>query len=305
MSFLLTDDDAPRMTPAVQWLITATVAVAFLQITVVKPTAMQHALGFEFADLERGRLWSVATYMFVHGGFWHLALNMYSLFLFGPRVEHAWRTAEDDRHNFVVFYLFCGLGGLVFYFLFQRDGLLVGASGAVLGVMLAYAMRWPDEEVMLFLVIPMKVKWLVVSLAALNLFASLGVGSAGTAWAAHLGGLAFAWMFLHSPRGPMDRLRQRIAQAPDAPDETPRAIPRTQARPRERQSEADEVVARSKAVATRKPSGPALRALPSVPSRNPELDRVLDKISEGGIDSLSAAERELLVEMSKRLREER
>ena len=299
MSFSLEHDDYPRMTPAVQWLMAATVAVAFLQITVVD---LQRPLGFEFSDLEQGQLWSLATYMLVHGGFWHLAMNMYMLYLFGPRVEHAWRSADEQR-SFIAFYVICGLGGVLFHLLFQRNGLLIGASAAVLGVMVAYAMRWPDEELMLFFVVPVKVKWVVVFMVPLNLVAAIGAGGAGTAWAAHLGGLTAAWLYLHAPSASMERLRQRIAQNPDAPDETPRAIPRSTNRPRERQSEADEAVARSKAVVTRKPAAPNVRVAPAPPSRNPELDRVLDKISERGIESLTDSERIVLEEFSKKLRE--
>ena len=305
MSYPFQDDtDYPRMTPAVQWLLIATVAVAFVQVTIVSPADMQRALGASIAGLlGEGRLWTVGTYMFVHAGFWHLALNMYTLFLFGPRVEHAWGRG-DERRNFITYYLLCGLGGLLFFLLFDRGGLLVGASAAVMGVMLAYAMHWPDEEMLLFFVVPVKVKWLVVGLALLNMVSavsSAGGGDGGTAWTAHLGGLAFGWLLLHRPAA-MGRWREGIAAAPDTPDETPRAIPRSGARPRERQTEADEAVARSKAVATRKAT-PAVRALTPAGSRNPELDRVLDKISERGLESLSAAERLLLEEWSKKLRE--
>ena len=93
MSYQTVDDtDSPRITHAVQWLIAINVAIYFLQLTVVRPEDVQQTLGFEVHDLGRS-WWTIATYMFVHGGFWHLALNMYTLYLFGPRIERAWRTA--------------------------------------------------------------------------------------------------------------------------------------------------------------------------------------------------------------------
>ena len=87
------ETEIPRLTKAVQWLIAINVAIYFVQLTVVEPQHMLPALGFQARDLSRS-WWTIVTYMFVHGGFWHLALNMYTLFVFGPRVEHAWTTAE-------------------------------------------------------------------------------------------------------------------------------------------------------------------------------------------------------------------
>src|SRR5436853_379249 len=105
MSYPYVDEpDYPRITPAVQWLIGASVLVFLLQLTVVSPSDMQRLLGFEVRDLPTG-WWKAFTYMFVHAGFWHLALNMYMLFAFGPRVEHAWGSG-----GFVRYYLLCGLG---------------------------------------------------------------------------------------------------------------------------------------------------------------------------------------------------
>ena len=88
--------DTPRITPAVQWLIALNVLVYFLQLTIVPHAAMVEALGFQFSGLAE-RPWTIVSYMFVHGGFWHLALNMYGLWLFGTRVEHAWTSAAAKR----------------------------------------------------------------------------------------------------------------------------------------------------------------------------------------------------------------
>ena len=82
------EQDSPRITPAVQWLIAINVAVYFLQLTLVGPVDIQRALAFEVRDLTE-RPWTIVTYMFVHAGFWHLAVNMWMLWLFGPRLERA------------------------------------------------------------------------------------------------------------------------------------------------------------------------------------------------------------------------
>lgn len=299
MSYALADEqDPPRITPAVKWLIAANVAVAFLQLTIVGQEQMYRWLGFQLSDLN-GSWWKIFTYMFVHGGIIHLGLNMYTLWLFGRRVEMVWSAGGFTRY-----YIWCGLGGWLAYLPFSRGAGLIGASAAVFGVMLAYAMRWPDEEVLLFGVLPIKVKWLVTGLVVTNVIwgiGTMGQGS-GTAYFAHLGGLAFGWLYLRTPTPQsIDRLRQRVSQVPDLPDETPRAIPRSLPRTRERGSEIDEIVAKSKAVLTKRQPvvQPPARTLSK---RSEELNLVLDKISEQGLDSLTSDERRLLEEMSRRLR---
>jgi hypothetical protein len=177
--------------------------------------------------------------------------------------------------------------------------------------MLAYAMRWPNDEVLLFGVIPMKVKWLVFAFVLLNLLSGiveLSTGTQrGTAYFAHLGGLIFGFLYLRTPSAEsLDRLRQRISPAPDVPDdETPRAIPRSmpRGRGRERESEVDEIVARSKAIAAKRPVVAAPVRAPSTQERQLEtLNLLLDKISQNGMDSLTTEERTLLQEVSVKLR---
>jgi membrane associated rhomboid family serine protease len=298
------ETEAPRLTPAVQWLIAINVAVYFLQLTVVGEANMLPALGFQAHDLSRS-WWTIATYMFVHGGFWHLALNMYMLYVFGPRVEHSWSTGE-----FVKFYLVSGLGGWLFHLIFARESLLVGASAAIFGVTLAYAMQWPDDEVYFFGVLPLKVKWMVALLVGMNLImgmASAGGGGGGVAYAAHLGGLAAAWLYLRSAGtgASLDRLKQRVSSVPDQPDETPRAVPRSMPRAREQRGGIDEIVARSNASLTRRPVQEPPHLQPKVQGpRDLDLNSVLDKISQHGLDSLTSGERRLLEEMSRELRGE-
>ena len=292
------DTDYPRLTKAVQWLIAINVAIYFLQLTVVGSQNMLPALGFEARDLSSA-WWTIVTYMFVHGGFMHLALNMYTLYVFGPRVEHAWSPGEFARY-----YILCGLGGWFFHLLFARDSLLIGASAAVLGVTLAYASRWPDDEVYLFGVVPLKVKWMVAILAFVNLVAGMMQMGGGVAYLAHLGGLAAGWLYLRTSSGSsgLDKFKQRVSQIPDVPDETPRVIPRSLPRAREKGNEIDEVIARSNAAVARRqaPQTPPLATKGT--KRMSDLDLVLDKISREGIESLTNDERRMLEEMSKELR---
>jgi len=176
--------------------------------------------------------------------------------------------------------------------------------------MLAYALRWPDEEVYLFGVIPMKTRWLVVWMVVINL--AMGVasspGESGIGWFSHLGGLAFGWIYLRmSSFGGLDNFRRWVSPVPDEPEDGFRAVPKVKPSNRQRAdrggSEVDEVVAKSNAIVAR-PSRPApLPRAEDATQRSAErLDLVLDKISRQGIESLTSEEVKLLEEMSRKLR---
>ncbi len=290
---------------AVTWLLGINIAVYFLQVTVVSPSDMFAALGFHSRDL--GALsrawWTIGTYMFVHAGFWHLALSLYTLWLFGPRVEAVWTPGEFTRY-----YLFCGLGGWFLSLFLAGDGVLIGASAAVMGVMLAYATLWPHETVYLFGLVPMTVRWLMVLVALLNLLGGIvSMPGSGVAYLAHLGGLGAGWLYLRtSARVNLANVRRHVEPVPDVPEEDlPHAVPKSHRQPRE--PDADDAVARSKAVtaqqntaAHQRPAAPS----PSAESDAARLNRVLDKISASGLESLTAEERQLLDEASKRRRED-
>jgi len=297
------EEDYPRMTSAVQALIAINVAILFLQFTIVRPDVMQSALGFSFSAAPT-RWWTVVSYMFVHEGFWHAFWNLYALFVFGPRLEHLWGPKK-----FVFFYLLSGLGGLICYTLFFRDSgaMLLGASGAIFGVMGAYALQWPKQEVFLFWVLPMRVLTLVLLLVGYNLamgvFGLAAGGGGNVAYFAHLGGFIVAWLYMRTPPSvSIEQLRQRISQVPDT-DDPPRAIPRALPRSRERVEEVDEIVAKSKALAAKRPAvvTPARKLAPR-DLKAEDVNRVLDKISAEGLDSLTSEERSVLEEMSRRLR---
>ena len=294
-----------RMTPAVQWLIAANVGVYFLQVTLLGEINVFNALGLDPARFP-STWWTIATYMFVHGGLFHLAFNMFSLWMFGPRIEQAW-----GARPFVYFYMWCGIGGAIAHMLLDGSADLVGASAAIMGVLLAYALRWPDEEVYLFGVIPMKTRWLVIWLAAINL--AMGVsstrGGGGIAWFAHIGGLAFGWVYLRvSAFGGLDNFRRWVSPVPDEPEDAFRAVPRVRPRNRDRGENRaegiDEVVAKSNAIAAKPArSAAAPRTSPDSARQSAErLDMVLDKISKHGIESLTSEELRILDDMSARLR---
>jgi rhomboid family protein len=299
------EETAPRVTSVVQWLIGVSAFVYFIQLAVLNPADVQAALGFQTKDLGH-QWWTIGTYMFVHGGFWQLALNMYALWLFAPRVEAKWGSRE-----FLRFYLFCGLGGWLAHLVFvPGESLLLGATAGVFGVMLAYASIWPDEQLFIVGVLPTTVRWLVIFLGVLNVV--VGVTAPGTqggvAYLAHLGGFGAGWLYLRMTAAVnIDRLRQGVSPVPDEPEDVPpravpRALPRTRARERERDN-IDDVVARSnEAVSKRSTASP--RAERAKQTELTALDQVLDKISATGLESLTSEERRLLSEESKRRRTE-
>jgi len=292
----------PLITSAVQWLIAINLVVYFVQLTVLLPSDVQTGLGFQTKDLGH-QWWTIGTYMFVHDGFWALTLNMYALWLFGPRLERKWGARE-----FVRFYLFCGLGGWFAHLAFvPGNSLLIGATAAVFGVMCAFASLGPDEPLLVFGVIPTTVRWLVIFLGALIVvegITSTGA-SGGIAYLAHAGGVAAGWVYLRMTTAVnLEQVRQSVSPVPDEPDDVPpRAVPRTLPRSRARDREnIDDVVARSNAAVAKRTVSP--RAVREPRGELTTLDQLLDKISAHGLESLTEEERLLLVEESKRRRTE-
>ena len=297
---IVAENEAPRFTVGVQALIAINVAIYYLQIVGIFGT-LEQTFGFTARNFE-GRWWTVVTYMFVHGGFWHLLANMYALYVFGPRLEQVWGT-----RRFVRFYLFCAIAGLLAHAAFIHDGsALIGASAPVFGVMIAYAMQWPTDEVFMFGVFPLRVWTAVWALVAFNLGMGMYAGGGAAdglhfSYLAHLGGAVGGWVFMRTPGAPsLEQLRQRVSRVPDAED-PPRPIARSQPRGRDR-DDTDEIVQRSRAMLARRTSGRVASPKGGEPRRE-ELNRVLDKISALGIDSLSDDERRTLEDMARLLRD--
>ena len=238
--------------------------------------------------------------MFVHAWLAHLAFNMFTLWMFGPRLEQEWGT-----RSFVQFYLWCGLGGAIAHLALAQHSAVIGASGAISGVLVAYALRWPDEEVYLFGVIPMKSRWLVAALLAMNVIFALSPSSR-IDWTAHVGGMAFGWIFLKVYAvGGLTRVKGWVSSVPDESEDMPRAVPRNRGPMRERGGNVDEVVERSNAVVLRE-----RKPLQHIPKQETpkeyaaKVNQLLDKISQHGIGSLSREERRILEEMSRKLRDQ-
>jgi membrane associated rhomboid family serine protease len=291
--------ESPRMTRAVQWLLALNIGVYFLQLTLFGTDAIYSALALDPARFP-GQWWTVVTYMFVHAWLAHLAFNMFTLWMFAPRLEHVWGTGP-----FVRFYLWCGIGGAIAHLIFAQHTAVIGASGAISGVLVAYALRWPDEEVYIFGVIPMKSRWLILAMLGMNIIFALSPSS-GIDWTAHVGGMGFGWLLLKlSSIGGLTRVRGWVSALPEESEDMPRAVPRNRSPMREPMRGVDEVVQRSKAVALRE-----AKPVVHVPRKESakeyaaKVNRVLDKISQHGMESLTTDEKRLLEEMSRKLRDQ-
>ena len=141
--------------------------------------------------------WQYITYMFLHGGFSHLFFNMFALWMFG-------RTLEDrlGPQRFMAYYLVCGVGAALIQMLvawLTRDfGItLIGASGAVMGLLLAFGVMYPNAQIMVFpLPFPIKAKWFVMGYAAIELLFGATGYDMGVAHFAHVGGMLWGWLLL-------------------------------------------------------------------------------------------------------------
>jgi hypothetical protein len=204
------------------------------------------------------------------------------------------------------FYVFCAGAALLAHAALVRDGsTLIGSSAPIFGVMIASAITGPNDEVFVLSVFPMRAWTAVWSFIGIN--AGVGIYLTGTPglrfeYLVHLAGAIAGWAFMRTPGAPsLEQLRQRVSRVPDAED-PPRPIPRSQPRGRER-DDTDEIVQRSRAMLARRASAPRVASPKGGEPRSEELNRVLDKISAFGIESLSEGERKTLEEMARRLRE--
>lgn len=188
------------MTPVVQWLLLLNIGA---HILLGNNQLLRIDLAF-IPALVLSRPWTLITYMFVHGGFLHLLMNMLGLFFFGPRLE-----ARLGSRAFLGLYLVSGLGGALLS-LFTPYAAVIGASGAVFGVMLAFAVFWPHEPIMLWAIVPVPARVLVIIMAVLSLYSGLSGAGAGIAHFAHLGGFLGGYLYLRVHRR---REWQRIERA--------------------------------------------------------------------------------------------
>ena len=140
--------------------------------------------------------WQFITYMYMHGGFWHILFNMYTLYIFGCVVENIIGTRK-----FITFYTICGVGAAALHLLVQSltndFAPTVGASGSIYGVLIAFAILFPESRLtLLFPPVTLSAKWMVIICAIIELTTGLTGASANVAHFAHLGGMLIGWLLI-------------------------------------------------------------------------------------------------------------
>jgi membrane associated rhomboid family serine protease len=167
------------------------------------------------AVVHQFRIWQLASYMFLHGGLFHILFNMLALWMFGAELERIWGTRE-----FLKFYFITGVGAgaltvafslLPFGFAEQLQYVIViGASGAIYALLLAYALYFPDRPIYMYFVFPIPAKIFVLIMGAIAFYSSMSESGGGVANATHLGGLVIGYLYLKSGRiHPMSELKYR------------------------------------------------------------------------------------------------
>lgn len=251
------------MTPWVMRLLVANGIVFLLQLTVPefeKPLMLVPALLLT-------RPWTIITYMFLHGGFGHLLFNMIALFFFGPRLE-----SRLGSPNFLILYAVSGITGGLLSLVFSSSA-IIGASGAIFGVLLGFAMFWPRDQILIWGILPIEARWLVAGMTVLALMGGFAGSGSGVAHFAHLGGFVGGFLSLKffQWRSPAKAWKRKTAPAAKR-ESGPSAMARWNSIKRDEMHEVNRA----------------------------ELDRILDQISTTGLTSLTPGDREFLERFSTR-----
>jgi membrane associated rhomboid family serine protease len=186
---------------AVKWIIIANVAM-FL-VTLIYPPLLR-VLGLSPKDVvERQWIWQPVTYMFLHGGPIHILFNMLGIWMFGVELERMWKT-----RLFLKYYAITGVGAGLTVILVgllpfaptanAYDAYTIGASGALYGLLMAFAYYFPDRPLLMFLLFPIPAKYFVAIVGAI---AFLSAPNSRVSETAHLGGLIIGYLYLRGGRG--------------------------------------------------------------------------------------------------------
>lgn len=200
------------LSQAVKTLIAVNVG-GFLLSLVVPAVIMRLGL-VPAAVVTEFAVWQPVTYMFLHGGIGHLLFNMLALWMFGTELERTWGTRFFLRYYFVT-----GIGAAIVTVLWSlsplpyADGLyhsvVIGASGAIYGLLLAYGLYFPRRTIYVYFLFPIQVRYFVMIVGAIAFVSSVGSSGGGVAHVAHLGGLLVGYLYLKGRRGPLDELKYR------------------------------------------------------------------------------------------------
>ena len=257
--------------PATKWLLIINIAIFFIDIAGVGETSWGRLTpygAYTIAEtFQHGELWRLISFQFLHANLAHLLFNMLAIFMFGGIVERFLGTKR-----YLAYYLLCGVAGALLYTLLAYvgwlgAGILVGASAGIFGILVALILIAPDMQVMLiFPPIPMKMSTFGMLILGVGVFTVLTSGPNAGGEAGHLGGALLGFVLMKNPwlLNWVDRLgskQLRVAKANQ--NYQPKLRPRTE-----------------------------------VNLNSSEIDRILDKVNQHGVHSLSEAERETLRKVS-------
>lgn len=209
------------------------------------------------------KLWQPITYMFVHGDFFHIFMNMFVLWMFGTEMESIW-----GGKKFLQYYLMTGIGSGLVWLLFNYNNnytILIGASGAIYGVLLAYGLMFPNRKVLIYFLFPIKVKYFVTILALISFVSTIDTNGSNISHLTHLSGMVIGFMYLKFPN-----FKSRSS-----------------------------IIINNKIIESQQRKVEKRRANTILLQK--KIDRLLDKVSDKGFDSLSEDEKDQLYVYSKRI----
>ena len=292
--------------PVIKWLLIINFVVFFLQQIIMGIRfgdlpgwyilnhyfALNPIVGFNrFGEPYNFQLWQLITYQFMHGGFSHIFFNMLMLWMFGMEIENIWGSKK-----FLAFYLISGIGAGLFQVILSPifTGALaptIGASGAIFGVMIAFGMMFPNRYIFVYFLIPMKAKYLIVFLMAIEVLSVGGISF--VAHLAHIGGAVTAFIFILLDRKyhfNFDRTYDSLLKLFKPKQKKYHPPKQTFRKPFRIQQSVEEAEfydinqdSNENHVIT-----------------DEEIDRILDKISQSGYQNLTEREKKILFEASKR-----
>ena len=249
------------LTPTVRSLIIINVIVFLFEYITGASRVMVYVFGLvpRFI-LQRLTLWQFVTYLFLHGSLGHLFFNMFALWMFGSEIERYWGS-----RSFIRYYFITGVGAGLLTWLTSINSMIptIGASGAIFGILVAYAMLFPNRPIYLYFMFPIKAKHLVILFAIIELAASWSHTSDGIGHFAHLGGMLFGYLYLKRER--LSYIMRGLYQDAQSRKEAQKRLRDEEMREMER-----------------------------------KVDEILQKISREGRNSLTQEEEELLEWASKR-----
>ncbi len=181
-----------RTTPVVLNLIIINALVFFIQMMFDGPNEqITRKIALFPYETPFFKPYQLVTHMFAHGGIGHLFFNMFALWMFGSMLERSW-----GPKRFFIFYFACGLAAGIAHLVLEFSP-AVGASGAIMGLFAAFAYLFPNTELIIFpFPVPVKAKWAVAVMAAIDLFSGISPGGSNIAHFAHLGGLAMGFILV-------------------------------------------------------------------------------------------------------------